>query len=100
MNAIIAEAPVVAIWVVGSRVRRLWWAAAAQAATCNKRGRSGEEGGTSFRFCVCDVLSPWCCMVSAMIFSFMAMQIVKASSGSLRCFVWKKKVCFTLALLQ
>ena len=47
--------------------------AVAQAATYNKRGRSGCEGGISFYLCVCDVYSPWSNDVSCR-----TMQIVKA----------------------
>ena len=32
-------------------------------------GCSGHEAGISFYICVCDVCSPWRCVVSAMIFS-------------------------------
>lgn len=52
-----------------------------------------DEGATSFGTCVCDVYSPWGCMISAMVFSLIYDADREGVYVSLRWFVWTKITC-------
>ena len=52
-------------------------------------GAVDAEGGTRFGLCVCDVYSPWGCMVPAIIFSLIGGADREGVYDRLRCFVWK-----------